>query len=85
MLAIRQGSEPAIQDGDARELSIRLAYQADDTQASRGMRRGDILRPSRALEKAQYLRVRLRDQEARLQRKTVGTSVSVDASQERSW
>jgi len=82
MLAVWQGSEPAIQDGDARELPIRVAHQADDTQTSRGMRRGDILRPSRALEEAQYLRVRLRDQETGLQWKTVGTSIPVDASQE---
>lgn len=80
MLPVREGPEPAIQDRDARELPVRLAHEANDTKAPRGMRCGDILRSSRSLEEAQHIRLRLREQEDRMQREAVGTSVSADAS-----
>lgn len=84
MLTIWQRLEPTIQNRDARELPVCLAYEADDTETPRGMRGGDILRPSRSLEKAQYIRLWLREQTSRMQRKIIGTSVSADAPQKRS-
>lgn len=80
MLPVREGSEPAVQDCDAGELSVRLAHEADDTQAPRGMRGGDILRSPRSLEEAQYIRLWLREQEDWVQREAVGTGLPSDAS-----
>lgn len=74
----------AIQDCDARELSICMAYEINDPETSRGMRGGDILRPSCSLEKAQYICLWLREQTSWMQHKTLRTSVSTDASQKRS-
>lgn len=85
VLPVREGSEPTVQNRDAGELSVRLAYEANDTEAPRGMRSGDILRSPRSLEEAQYIRLRLREQEDWMQREAVGTGVSADASQKCSW
>lgn len=43
VFSIWQRLEPAIQNRDAGELSVRVAYEADDTETPRGMRSGDIL------------------------------------------
>ena len=80
MFLVREGSKSTIQDSDERELPVCLAYEANDPEALRGMRGGDILRSPRSLEETQYIRLWLRKQEDRMQWKAVGTGVSVDAS-----
>lgn len=83
LLVVGKRFESAIQDGNARKLSLCMAHEINDSQTNGRVWNRNVLRSARALEKAQYFHLWMRKQTIRMFWKIDGTGLPSYATQKR--